>query len=225
MRRGLVALGDSITNGEGNMALGVHCQSWALWLARTLALPYTGLASNGALSGDVVAEQLPLLAGPYDLGCAYLGVNDARNPAWDAGRFEANLRAVVDRLGACCERTLTATMPRDLGRPQAGGREEANAITRRVASETGTVLVALEDLGGWRLVLPDHVHPTALGQLEIAERAAGALAQAGMAVPRRPRELAEVDRRRRRAARFGATWARMLARDVVRRGVERVRAP
>ena len=31
--RGLVALGDSITNGHGEPALGVPMQSWAQWLA------------------------------------------------------------------------------------------------------------------------------------------------------------------------------------------------
>ena len=35
----------------------------------------------------------------------------------------------------------------------------------------GAVVADLADLGGWTLVLPDAVHPTALGQLEIADRA------------------------------------------------------
>jgi lysophospholipase L1-like esterase len=225
MRHGLVALGDSITKGEGNMTLGVQCQSWALWLAQALALPFTGLAANGALSGDVVREQLPQLVGPYDLGGLYLGVNDARAPSWDAGRFEENLRTVLGRLGEISERTLALTLPVDLGRPHAGGTGEANAVIRRVAADAGAVLVELEDLRGWPLVLPDAVHPTALGQLDIAERAAAALAAAGVRVARRPGELAEVDDRRRTAAGSRAGWARMLARDLVRRGVERIRPP
>ena len=46
--RGLVALGDSITNGHGEPALGVPMQSWAQWLAEALALPFTKLARDGA---------------------------------------------------------------------------------------------------------------------------------------------------------------------------------
>src|SRR3954452_24794695 len=46
--RGLVALGDSITNGRGEPALGVHAQSWAQWLPEALELPFTKLAGHGA---------------------------------------------------------------------------------------------------------------------------------------------------------------------------------
>ena len=38
-RSGLVALGDSITYGEGGIVLGVDGRSWALWLAQALDLP------------------------------------------------------------------------------------------------------------------------------------------------------------------------------------------
>jgi lysophospholipase L1-like esterase len=225
MRRGLVALGDSITAGHGNMVRGVHCQSWALWLAQALGMPFTGLAVDGALSGDMVRTQLALLDGPYDLGCVYMGVNDARSLRWDPAAYERNLATVLEGLGEQAERVLTMTMPLDLGRPLASGREAANAITRRRAREAGVVLVELSDLRGWRLVLPDHVHPTALGQVEIADRAAEALTTAGMFVARRPSALADLDGRRRGDMRHGAVWARLLARDLVRRGVERVRPP
>ena len=54
-RRGLVALGDSITNGHGEPALGVTMQSWAQWLAEELGLPFTKLARDGARAADVLA--------------------------------------------------------------------------------------------------------------------------------------------------------------------------
>jgi len=57
---GLVALGDSITNGGGNMALGVYPRSWAQWLAMALELPYTSLAFDGATAPGVVLGQLPI---------------------------------------------------------------------------------------------------------------------------------------------------------------------
>ena len=58
-RLGVLAFGDSITNGGGELQWGVALQSWALWTARCLALPYSGYAVDGARVHDVVAEQLP----------------------------------------------------------------------------------------------------------------------------------------------------------------------
>src|SRR5205085_10959296 len=119
LRRGLVALGDSITNGGGNMALGVYPRSWAHWLALALDLPYTGLASDGATAPDVVADQLPRLAGDYDVGALYIGVNDVRSTAWDADAFARDHATALRALTGCCERVITLTIPLDLGRPRA----------------------------------------------------------------------------------------------------------
>ncbi len=58
-RLGVLALGDSITNGGGELQWGVALQSWALWMARGLGLPYTGMATDGATAGDVVRRQIP----------------------------------------------------------------------------------------------------------------------------------------------------------------------
>src|SRR5919202_559791 len=64
-RLGVLALGDSITNGGGELQWGVALQSWALWAARALGLPYTGMATDGARAAGVVAEQVPaVLAQP-----------------------------------------------------------------------------------------------------------------------------------------------------------------
>ena len=90
-RLGVVALGDSITNGGGELQYGVALQSWALWTARGLGLPYTGVAVDGARAADVVARQLPAVeaqaGGRWDLGCLYVGVNDVRALDFDAGRL------------------------------------------------------------------------------------------------------------------------------------------
>ena len=225
MSRGLVALGDSITNGEGEAVLGVRCQSWALWLARALDLPFTSYAVDGALSEDVVCDQLPRVRDGHDLACLYVGVNDARSIGWDPARFEASVGLLLGALRERAARVAVLTVPTDLGRPHAAGRLEAGGLIRRAAARTGAVVADLDDLAGRRLVMPDAVHPTALGQVEIAERTAAALAAAGVAVPVRPWELVEVERRRRRQLRYEVTYSRWLARDLWRRGVERVRAP
>jgi hypothetical protein len=83
------------------------------------------------------------------------------------------------------------------------------------------VVVPLEDLRGWPLLLPDAVHPTALGQVAVAERAARALAAAGHPVPVAPRALADPDRSLRAFARHVPALGVAVARDVARRVRER----
>ena len=78
----------------------------------------------------------------------------------------------------------------------------------------------LGDLRGWHLVLPDAVHPTAVGQVVIAERAARALALAGQPVPHPPAQLAEVDRSLAGALRYAPAHARAVLRDLGRRARE-----
>jgi lysophospholipase L1-like esterase len=220
-RRGLVALGDSITNGHGEPALGVTMQSWAQWLAEALALPFTKLARDGAQARDVLAEQVPLLEAPYDVACLYVGVNDTRSTDWDAAAYREALRATAAALAACSERLLLCTVPADLGRPRAAPKPRAaSAIVRDVAAEHDAALAELDDLAGPPWLLPDAVHPTARGQLEMADRAARALGAATL-----PSSLVEVHDSRRARARFAARWGVLLARDVRRRTVERVRAP
>jgi lysophospholipase L1-like esterase len=221
MGGGLVALGDSITNGRGEPALGVPMQSWAQWLAEALELPFTKLARDGARAQEVLAELAPRLAGPYDIGCLYVGVNDARSADWDAASFERDVQAIVAAMAACCERLLLCTLPADLGRPRAGAKAvAASAVVRSVAAHDGAAVADLDDLAGPRWLLPDAVHPTALGQLEIADRAARALGAAG-----RPSASIEVQASRRARARFTARWGALLAGDLRRRASERVRPP
>jgi hypothetical protein len=220
MKRGLVALGDSITNGHGEPALGVPMQSWAQWLAEALDLPFTKLARDGARAADVRAELVPRLAGPYDVGCAYIGVNDARSLDWDAAAYERDLRAIVDALAAASERQLLCTLPADLGRPRAGDKPaQASAIVRAIAADHGATVVALDDFAGHPWLMPDAVHPTAVGELEMADRAARVLQ-----APRLPSSLVEVYDSRRAQARFRARWGVLLARDLRRRGLERLGA-
>ena len=225
MRRGLVALGDSITRGRGGApALGVHPQSWAQWLAEALELPFTNLGIDGEVAIGLVQRQLPLLRGPYDLATLYIGANDARGMSFDAAEYETCVDQALAALAAQAERTLLLTLPLDLGRPRAGEDVvTANAILRRLGPRHGAILCPLEDFGGARFVLPDAVHPTSVGMVDMAERAADALAAAGVSVPRRPAALAEERTDAAARARYGAWWARQLVRDRRRQLVERWR--
>ena len=192
-RLGVVALGDSITNGGGELQYGVALQSWALWTARSLGLPYTGVASDGARAADVVAEQLAAVeaqtGGRYHVGCLYVGVNDVRALDFDEAAFARDHLTALRFLADRCERLLTATIPLDLGRPPAGYVPAGNGAIERNAREAGAVVLDLRGFGARNLVMADHVHPTALGQVAIAERALDTLAAGGMAVRARPSAL------------------------------------
>jgi lysophospholipase L1-like esterase len=190
-RLGVLALGDSITNGGGELQWGVALQSWALWTARGLGLPYSPHAVDGARVGDVLAGQVPAVGdGRYDLGCLYIGVNDVRALDWDRAGFERGHDEALGFLAERCDRVLTATVPLDLGRPRAGAKvEEVNAAIEASARRNGALVLDLRDFGGRNLLMADHVHPTAFGQIAIAERALDLLAADGLAVRVRPSSL------------------------------------
>ncbi len=185
---GILTFGDSITHGGGELQWGVALQGWAHWVARALGLPYSSYAVDGADVRGVVGEQIPAFLaraqqpeGPYDLGCLYIGTNDVRGFGWDPVAFEAGLREALAFLAERCERVLTLTIPVDLGRPRAGAKvHELNAIVERSARASGALVVDLRGFRGRRVLMADHVHPTALGQVAIAERALGVLAAEGV---------------------------------------------
>jgi lysophospholipase L1-like esterase len=228
---GVLAFGDSITNGGGELQWGVALQSWALWVARGLGLPYTGYAVDGARVEDVVRQQIPAFAartpdpgGRYDLCCLYIGVNDVRAVDWDRDAFEAGFRQALGFLRERGERLLTVTAPLDLGRPRAGAKVgDLNATIEAVASELGALVLDLSAFAARNLVMTDHVHPTAFGQIAIAERALEVLERDGMRVAARPRDMIsyEVTRwqRLRADARYVARHAKVSARSAAILGV------
>jgi lysophospholipase L1-like esterase len=220
-RLGVLAFGDSITNGGGELQWGVALQSWALWLARGLGLPYTPHASDGARVGDVLRAQVPAVGdGRYDLGCLYVGVNDVRALDWDREEFERGHDAALGFLAARCDRLLTATVPLDLGRPRAGAKvAEVNAAIEASALRHGALVLDLRAFGARNLVMADHVHPTAFGQIAIAERALDLLAADGMTVRVRPSALIQYETTRWGRLRGDLTYAYRHAKVSVRASV------
>ena len=213
-RLGVLAFGDSITNGGGELQWGVALQSWAQWTARGLGVPYTGCAVDGATAATVVAEQIPRFlaqtAAPdarYDVGALYAGVNDVRGAGWDPARYELEIAAALAFLRERCDRVLVCTIPLDLGRPPAGAAvPDANAAIERAAADAGTLVVDLRRFGARNRVMVDAVHPTAFGQIAIAERALDVLAGDGMAVRVRPHTLISYETTRWRRLRGDATY-------------------
>jgi lysophospholipase L1-like esterase len=224
-RLGVLALGDSITNGGGELQWGVALQSWALWVARGLGLPFTTYAVDGAQAGDVARGQVPAFlartARPdarYDLGCLYVGVNDVRSLDWDTAAFAADHAAALDALAERCDRLLLVTLPLDLGRPRAGARvEAANAIVEAAARARGALVLDLRGFGARNRVMTDHVHPTAFGQVAIAEQALDVLAADGMDVRVRPSTLIHLgERTRLRALQGDWTYVYRALKETVR---------
>ena len=220
-RLGVIAFGDSITNGGGELQWGVALQSWALWLARGLGLPYTPHATDGAVVADVLAAQLPAVGdGRYDVGCLYVGVNDVRRLDWDRAAFERGHETALAFLADRCDRVLTATVPLDLGRPRAGARvEEANAAIEASARRTGALVLDLRHFRGRNLLMADHVHPTAFGQIAIAERALDLLAADGLPVRVRPSALIRYETTRVGRLRGDLTYAYRHAKVTARAAV------
>ena len=234
---GVLAFGDSITNGGGELQWGVALQSWALWLARAYGMPYSGYALDGAVAYSVVHQQIPAFLergrqGEYDLGCLYIGVNDVRGLGFDLGAYERDVRIAVEFLVERCERVLLLTLPLDLGRPKAGEKvAEANAVLRAIAAEAAerraawstdqaqrrsrvvVVVVDLDDFGARNRVMTDHVHPTAFGQVAIAERAIAALGDPPKVWPS---QLISWEETRWRRLRGDATYAYRAAKVSLR---------
>ena len=226
-RLGVLAFGDSITNGGGELQWGVALQSWALWVARALALPYSPFAVDGARIADVLAHQLPAVpdGARYDLGCLYVGVNDVRGLDWDRAAFERGHRTTLAFLTERCERVLTMTVPLDLGRPRAGAKvHEVNAAIEASARDAGALVVDLRDFGARNVVMTDHVHPTAFGQVAIAERALAVLAADGLPARRRPAAMISYETTRWRRLRGDFTYLYRHAKVSARAAWDRSRA-
>lgn len=225
-RLGVLAFGDSITNGGGELQWGVALQSWAMWTARGLGIPYSPYAVDGAVVDDVVELQLPLFErttanpdGRYELGCLYIGTNDVRRTGFDLQHFEDRLDTALAALEPRCDTLLTATIPLDMGRPRNPELiEQANLAIERSAARHRALVLDLRRFGGRQLMMFDHIHPTALGQIAIAERALDLLSDHGLEVKLRPSELITYETTRWGRLRGDLTYAyRHLKQDAAQR--------
>jgi lysophospholipase L1-like esterase len=233
LRLGVLAFGDSITHGGGELQWGVALHSWALWVARGLGLPFTSYAFDGSRARDVVESQIPafteLNAHPdarYELGCLYIGVNDVRAPDFDSGQFERDYGFALEFLSARCDRVLTLTVPLDLGRPRVSADRLAavNDAIERIAAELGALLVDLRAFRARNFVMADRVHPTAFGQIAIAERALATLERDGLPTRVPPRSVVVFDTTWWERLRGDATYAYRYAKGMLRGAVRNDRA-
>lgn len=147
----------------------------------------------------------------------YIGTNDVRLPGFAVAAFEDRLDAALAFVAERCDRTLTATIPLRMGRPANPPLVEAcNGAIERAAARHGALVLDLRDFGGRRVMMADHVHPTALGQVEIAERALALLARDEMEVRVRPSALIAYSISWRERLRSELTYAHRSAKESVR---------
>jgi lysophospholipase L1-like esterase len=229
---GVLAFGDSITNGGGELQWGVALQSWAMWTARGLGLPYSGFAIDGARIEDVLGIEIPrfLAATPgveaarYELGCLYIGVNDVRDLDWDARSFDPGFREALEFTAARCDRTLTATIPLDLGRPRAGAKvEQANSLIEAAARDAGALVLDLRGFKGRRLLMADQVHPTAFGQIAIACKALEVLDADGAQIRLDPWSLVNWEETAKGRLQGDATYAYRRAKEEAKAALRNAR--
>jgi len=208
MSGGLLAVGDSIVNGHANSMARVPSLSWAQWVADAMGLSYMRFARGGATSDDIVRELLPRVSGKYEVGAFNMGTNDAYL-GLDLSKLKRNLDFAAARFVDCCDRVLVLTVPYS---------EAATAEVREVAERHGLLVVDAE-LHGARLMQPDGIHPTALGHLKLADRAAALLSSP------RPSELAIKQGRGRLPLTYwpawGLGWGKAQAKERIKRTVRR----
>ena len=160
----MIAIGDSLVNGNTPNVAGVPGKSWARWVAEAAGIPYEQHAKGGLTSTQIVEQFLPEVTGRYEYGVFGMGTNDALT-GFDAAVFRRNLETVASRMGETCNQVVILSVPYS---------PKADAIVREVAATIGAVVVDAAVVGP-RLFRPDGVHPTAIGYLAIADRAAIAL--------------------------------------------------
>jgi hypothetical protein len=153
--------------------------------------------------------------GRYDVGCLYIGVNDVRAVDWDPQAFARDHLHALGFLAGRCDRVLALTAPPRLGRPPADAKVPTlNAIITRNAAAHGALVVDLGDFGARNHVMVDYVHPTAFGQIEIAERALAVLAADGL--PARVSPTSLISYRTTRWQRLRGDWT-YVYRDLKQR--------
>ncbi|MGI9005346.1 MAG: SGNH/GDSL hydrolase family protein [Streptosporangiaceae bacterium] len=222
--RSYAALGDSFTEGVGDLRADGTCRGWADRFAEHLAvtrpdLRYANLAIRGKLLGEVLAEQVPAaIAMAPDLVSLAAGGNDLLRPRSDPDELAVTVETAVSALRAAGAQVMVFTGFDPKAFPVLRLIRGKSAVLtmhiREIASRYDCQLAdlwAMRVLTDRRLWTPDRLHLTPDGHRRVALlacEAAGVPAAAGWrtplaATPVRPGLAGQT------AAWLGARWADM----------------
>ena len=200
MIRRFIALGDSFTEGVGDLLEGVPLRSAPDWLADWMraanpGMRYTNLATRGLRAAEIRSHQMQrgLNLGP-DLVSVVAGANDCLRGPFSADSLKAELTLMFGAFEGIGAQIFTASLPNFTLRLELpdGVRmrlrrnlETANRILRDLAGRYGAIFFDLweSDLDkNPALWSEDGVHPNALGYLEAAKAVAPLLEAHGIKV-------------------------------------------
>ena len=181
----MAALGDSLTEGLGDPVPG-GWRGWAALLAAGLrpdpgAVELRNLAVSGALTGDVLREQLPAAREHRpQVAAVVVGANDTLRASYDIRAISANVDAVLAALAAQGAVLLTACLPdpgrmlrlpAPLARPLARRMQSVNEVVHALTDRHDAVHVHIAD-SDWvddpRMWSVDRLHPSERGHRALA---------------------------------------------------------
>jgi lysophospholipase L1-like esterase len=198
MTHRLLALGDSVTCGEG---VGVHVDRGDTWvgkMARAIDADLDLLANAGARISDLRNRQLPVaLTRRASLTTVFIGLNDVIRGGFDPETVRDDLLATVEGLRSSDGTLLLARLHDPTAFIRLPGRlrrclvERVAVINSAIDAGRGPGVVVLDlariptlqARAGWDV---DRLHPSAAGHFAIAAAACALLTDSGFGV-RHPR--------------------------------------
>ena len=151
-----IALGDSFTEGVGDIQIDGQFKGWADRVADGLAkksptFTYANLAVRGKLLPQVIQDQVPIalgyVTGPETLISFHAGANDALRPGFDVALAKERYQNTVRTLAASGATIMLFTVLEDTGNTGRGSKlwqERCGAFNkgvREVAVEVGAILI------------------------------------------------------------------------------------
>jgi lysophospholipase L1-like esterase len=181
-----VALGDSLTEGIGDLGPDGRPRGWADRFAEEIArrqggLSYANLAVRGRLTADVITGQLrPAIALNPDLVSIVVGMNDLIRPKFSLTTVCGQFEHLVSTVAATGATVFTATLPNPgavvplpslVRRRFATRMANFNECVRGIAERHGAYLFdaashAVRDIAGWS---DDRLHPGPYGHQLMAD--------------------------------------------------------
>ncbi len=181
-----VALGDSLTEGVGDVLADGRPRGWADRFAEEIAsrqggLRYANLAVRGRMTAEVITTQLrPAIALAPDLASVVVGMNDLIRPTVNLARVCRLFEHLVASLAGTGAAVLTATLPdpgaisplprlvrwRFSARIKRYNEHVQDTAARYGAHCLDLAECAANDVAGWS---EDRLHPGPYGHQRVAD--------------------------------------------------------